>query len=485
MPQSAAEANFDALMGSPASKTLPSGGRSKKKTSSRRSASNAPKFIGAGVGLVACIAAGIAFMAMRGPGDAILTFDWPAAERAGASLTVDGRAVAIPASGSWEFQGPPGSHQILAERGAFKFETTLTVAGGDQQTVAAAWKPKAELALKWPLAERSGATLTIDGHAHAVSQQESLKLPIEPGRHVVRITRPNFEPFEQTVAIAPDDVHLVTVVMSAPTFLVLNWPAAQRRDARLRIDDQPQAIDLEAAKLEFHLKPGEHTVVLARRGFQPFQQRVTLEAGKTTPLTPTWTAVVANTEPATSKPPVGNPIVETGPANPNNTPSDPLPAATAPAVKKLPVPSAADQAASQKSIRDTFRSDYAKKSPSDQLDLAKKLFDDALETKDSAADRFILLAESRDLSARAGSLESTMRAIGELATEFQCRSGGNEIRRLPRPRQVGAHTVCEHGPGRGRASSDGRSGGRPTNIRPPKNCCRCSSRRRPNRKTSN
>ncbi len=240
--------------------------------------SNAPKFIGIGVALVACIAAGVAYMATRGPGEAILTFDWPPADRAGASLAIDGQPVAVPADGPWEYHCPPGNHQIVAERGPFKFETTLALAGGDQQTVAPAWKPKAKLAFAWPLQERTGATLLIDGRAQSVSQAVPLELPMEPGRHVVRITRPNSEPYEQTVVLAPDEVQIVMVVLPVPTVLVLDWPIADRQDARLWIDNEPQAIDLNAEKLEFHLKPGEHTLRLARPGFATLERAITIEA---------------------------------------------------------------------------------------------------------------------------------------------------------------------------------------------------------------
>ncbi len=238
-------------------------------------------------------AAGLAFVVMRGPSEGVLTFDWPAADRAGATLMIDGQPQNIPDSGSWEFRGPVGAHQIVAQRPSLKYEATMTLAKGEPQPVVPQWRPKAELIVNWPLAERSGAALTIDGHAHAIAQQEPLKLAIEPGRHVMRIARPNAEPFEQTITIAPDEVHSVTIVRPAPTLLVLDWPAAERSDGQLWIDDQPQAVDLEASMLEFHLKPGAHSIMLARGGFQPIEQRVTLKAGKTTPLTPAWTAAVS------------------------------------------------------------------------------------------------------------------------------------------------------------------------------------------------
>ncbi len=413
IPQAAAENNWDALMGSPASKTLPSA-KSKKTNPVRRSPSNAPKFIGAGVALVACIAAGVVFMAMRGPGEATLTFDWPAAERAGASLTVDGQPVTISADSPWELHYPPGNHQLVAERGPFKFETTLALAAGDQQTVAPAWKPKAKLAFAWPLLERTGATLLIDGRAQSVSQAVPLELPMEPGRHVVRITRPNSEPFEQTVVVAPDEVQIVTVVLPVPTVLVLDWPIADRHDAQLWIDNEPQQVDLNAEKLEFHVKPGQHTLRLARPGFATFEQAITIEAGSPASIIPQWKPLVAKTDPMPSKPVEFNPIVD----NSHGSSGDTAPVAPEKPAPKTAPPSPAALAAAIKTIRETFSADYAKRPPEDQAQLAKKLFDAALETKDDPSDRFALLAESRDLAAHANNTAMAIGAIDQLAAEF-------------------------------------------------------------------
>ncbi len=153
----------------------------------------------------------------------------------GATLAVDGESVGIPVAGPWQFPAPPGQHQIVAERGAFKYETAVALESGNELAVEPRWKPKAELALTWPIAERTGATLTIDGRAPAVSQQQPqqqpLKLPVEPGRHIVRVVRADCEPFESVVTVADDGMSIVTVLMPSMPTLVLDWPAAERHDA--------------------------------------------------------------------------------------------------------------------------------------------------------------------------------------------------------------------------------------------------------------
>jgi hypothetical protein len=69
-------------------------------------------------------------------------------------------------------------------------------------------------------------------------------------------------------------------------------------------------------------------------------------------------------------------------------------------------------------IRDLYKADYAKKKPQDLLDLSAKLLQEAGETKDDAAARFVLLREARDLAAQAGSAPACLEAIDELAKEY-------------------------------------------------------------------
>ena len=94
--------------------------------------------------------------------------------------------------------------------------------------------------------------------------------------------------------------------------LVLQWPADQRGDAMLDIDDQRRDVaelisttDPEALSVE--LKPGSHKVWIVRRGYEPFEQNVTVEAGKIATLAPQWkkmadVVVVPQPKPGATKP---------------------------------------------------------------------------------------------------------------------------------------------------------------------------------------
>jgi hypothetical protein len=87
--------------------------------------------------------------------------------------------------------------------------------------------------------------------------------------------------------------------------------------------------------------------------------------------------------------------------------------------KRLPVPAADAQAKAEKLIRDLFKDDYGKKKPADQLALTAKLLDQAKETKDDPAARFVLLREVRDLAVQAGDLTQALRIVDDTAREYE------------------------------------------------------------------
>ena len=82
--------------------------------------------------------------------------------------------------------------------------------------------------------------------------------------------------------------------------------------------------------------------------------------------------------------------------------------------KKTPVPDEAKQAAADKLIRDLFKKDFlAARKPADKQTLAAKLMQQAEETKDDPAARFMLLREARDLAAQAGDVAVALSAAEE------------------------------------------------------------------------
>ena len=218
--------------------------------------------------------------------------------------------MAIPAGGPWEYPCPPGKHNIVAVRPAFKSEETVSLTKGQQQSITPQWKPKAVLVLNWPLTERQGAALLVDNHPQSLSLREPLELPIELGQHVIHITRPDSEPFNASVTITSNQRQSVAVSMSRGATLVVDWLVTDRKGSRLSIDDKEESLDPE--KLEFRLQPGRHSVRLVRDGYQTIDKIVEVGLEPLKPINPIWIqqeATLSKDAPPTEKfQTVGKPI---------------------------------------------------------------------------------------------------------------------------------------------------------------------------------
>lgn len=83
-----------------------------------------------------------------------------------------------------------------------------------------------------------------------------------------------------------------------------------------------------------------------------------------------------------------------------------------------PEPAKDLQAERLKVIKDLFKDDYARRAPADQQALAQKLFQQGVQTADDPASRFVLLREARDIAAAAGDLDTSLRAVDEIAKTF-------------------------------------------------------------------
>ncbi|HUT12374.1 MAG TPA: trypsin-like peptidase domain-containing protein [Thermoguttaceae bacterium] len=78
--------------------------------------------------------------------------------------------------------------------------------------------------------------------------------------------------------------------------LVLDWPTAERSDAKVEIDGREQTIP-KTGEVQYPLDPGSHHVVILRRGYQPNDTQLLLEKGQYHHYQPQWqqsTALTAN-----------------------------------------------------------------------------------------------------------------------------------------------------------------------------------------------
>jgi hypothetical protein len=87
--------------------------------------------------------------------------------------------------------------------------------------------------------------------------------------------------------------------------------------------------------------------------------------------------------------------------------------------ERMPVPDAAAQAKAEKTIKDIYKAEYAKKKLADQIDLAEKLLKQSDDTGDDPAARFVLLREARELAAKAGETGLASKAGDEIVRLYE------------------------------------------------------------------
>jgi hypothetical protein len=131
--------------------------------------------------------------------------------------------------------------------------------------------------------------------------------------------------------------------------------------------------------------------------------------------------VAVNGTPADAPPPAPAPDAPATPATPapaaRPAPAEPLAVAPTDVTKRLPVPEAAKQKEAEKTIKDLYKDQYAKKSPADRKALAALLLKEAPRTKDDPAALWVLCREAQDLATQACDVPTAIGAI-ETAAQF-------------------------------------------------------------------
>lgn len=96
-----------------------------------------------------------------------------------------------------------------------------------------------------------------------------------------------------------------------------------------------------------------------------------------------------------------------------------LSATLGPQEARAPVPEAAAQKKAEKTVRDLFTADYAKRDPDSRRALAEKLLKSGLETANDPVSRYVLLREARDFAVLALDFETAFAAVDALAASFE------------------------------------------------------------------
>jgi hypothetical protein len=301
------------------------------------------------------------------PAPAILVFNSGVvgAERGDLKLWVDDKPIPPAAGETREFTCLPGQHRIRAIRPGYKpFETVATAVAGQRQPINFEWHSATALQFKWPLADRQGAVLTIDGRVEPLDAVD-LEFPLSPGPHQIRIVRRGFRVQTKTVDMTPAGV---------PP-LIPQWiPVPAERPVVAQNTPTP--------------KEGKSVDSVA-----PPQRNSDPDAGPT----PRPIKVAGNDGP---------------PVKPSEKTDNKEP--------KLAVPEQAAQAAATKTIQNIYRDDIKRAVTNVQkIELAKKLRTDGVGTADDPVGRFVLLKMARDLAVAGGDLDIAGEVLDDVADRYE------------------------------------------------------------------
>jgi len=149
------------------------------------------------------------------------------------------------------------------------------------------------LLIDLPESDRADLALVIDGNQVTVPAEGPIRFRCQPGEVHVYARRPGFKPFDELVTVARDGMTRIAPVLKPQSYLVLHWPRAERSGAKLELDGRPVDASLLIDKdkpdeIRIPVEPGGHVLWLARRGFAPFEHRVSLEEGEAVTVKPEW-----------------------------------------------------------------------------------------------------------------------------------------------------------------------------------------------------
>jgi len=190
---------------------------------------------------------------------------------------------------------------------------------------------------------------------------------------------------------------------------VIALPVDQRRETTITIDGQAVAMDETAAILQYHLKPGRHSIHADRPGFQPFEQVVTLDAVDNKSVAPVWTPLVAAT-PQNADRTVNSDTASTKTPAEDISADNPLPP-----VKKLLVPAPAEQEKIAKDLDSIYKVTHV---PAKDKALAEEMLKTA-ESGSTPSERYMLLMKAASLAAELGEFDVAFQAIDTIDAAYE------------------------------------------------------------------
>jgi len=205
--------------------------------SSRQPRPNTFIWIGMIAGIITGIGATVLAVFLLSPRHGQLTVELSPADRAQATLEIDGIKQPVPTKGVLEFPLTRGPHKVVVKRPVHaRFERTVEITPGQATLLKVALRPLARLTIEITGRRPENLKLFVDGEPQTMPANRLLVIPCEPGMHVIRADSPRGK-FEKTVTVLPEQNFLVPVAILADSRLIGKWngtveidqPAVQRR----------------------------------------------------------------------------------------------------------------------------------------------------------------------------------------------------------------------------------------------------------------
>jgi hypothetical protein len=98
--------------------------------------------------------------------------------------------------------------------------------------------------------------------------------------------------------------------------------------------------------------------------------------------------------------------------------------------KRSPVPDEAALTDAEKTVRDVFKGEYAKKTPADKRLLARRLLAQGKESGGVLPSQYVLCSQALDLAIQAADVETALAAMGELTKTFSVDAGALKLSSL-------------------------------------------------------
>ncbi len=196
---------------------------------------------------------------------------------AGAAIYLDGRGKGVRGRTPFTMRLPPGSYTLYVEAGGYLPATKeIVVDVGKPNYHDFQLKRQSSLRISVSVV---GAKVILDNEDPGKAQLAPVNRVVTPGRHTVRVVREGYYPVTRQVDVRPgDQASLFVDLRPTPRFGYLRV-MANVAGATVRVEQD----EVGETPLEKHrLQVGTYRVYVIKKGYQTWEQRVTITAKQTT-----------------------------------------------------------------------------------------------------------------------------------------------------------------------------------------------------------